>query len=252
MFGTGPVTSVRSTVAANGYRQASVIATTNRGGPVPTVFQASNGQASALASAMPDPLEVVSILAGTGGRERVAQDFDVGGTSDILGVVALGAVLSFQGDGTAMSHSAAAAFAIDLAQLGSAQDLLIGLLEPNVRSGGFDSLRFQIFLEGLPTVDEMFYDIVTARTFFDGRTLDFGSILAPSSDGILDLDFILTMTSSRGGDGFAVDLIFGNSTVGAGVVPVPPAVVLFLSALGSLFATRRLAGKGRADQRSGV
>ena len=224
VFSGDPVVSLHTTASAIGYRLASTRASNSRNSPAPTTSMAMAGQADALAAAMPDADETEGALSGSAGRESVAQNFDVGGSSEVLGIVALGGTQSSSADGTPMVQSARADFEIDLSQLSNPQDLLVGLLQPQVSQHAFNSLQFQIVLEGTSVIDETFTDSVAARQFFDGQTIDFGAISTLTADGILNLDFVLNMTSSHGGDGFAFDLLFGSSVIGA-AVPAPPAVL---------------------------
>ena len=115
----------------------------------------------------------------------------------------------------------------------SDKDLLIGLLDPLTEGNGFDSLRFQIFVEGGSVFDQTFLSSAAADAFFDDKLFAISGWALGLTDD-LDLKFQFDLTASSASDGY-----FTNFVVGINSVPVPPAVWLFGSALALLGWMRR-------------
>jgi len=104
-------------------------------------------------------------------------------------------------------------------------------MDTMVLGNGFDSLHFQMFVEGNLEVDQMFATFGDAVTFFNDQVLtisDWDTGLV----GDLDLKLQLDLTASTPGDRFYASFV-------TGIVPVPPAVWLFGSAMMLLAGMRR-------------
>jgi hypothetical protein len=211
------------------------------GDVAPSPSMAAGLQAAAFATGSPTNADATGALTGSYPRLQVRENFDVGGTSDILGLVVLGAQNSFSGSG-GPTYSAAVDFKLDLSQLSNPQELLIGLLQPATAGTGLHLLHFQINVNGGPVeVDQTFTSAAAAMAFFTGHTLDLGGIATwTGSGGLVDLLMQVDLASDVSGEGFRFDAIFGNSTLGSGpAVPVPAAAWLFPSALAALGWLRR-------------
>lgn len=191
-------------------------------------------QSAAFATALPNDADTQAALAG---NPNVAVNFDIGGSSDILGLVVLGGAYSENGSGTLQTYTSTADFDLDMTSLlDNSQDLLVGLLDPVALGTGFDALSFQIEVEGLTVLDETFTGVAQALTYFDDETLNLGDWAAMlSPDNVMDIGFMLSLTTNDVGAGFHTDFMFGNSTV----IPIPPAVWLFGSGLLSLIGIAR-------------
>jgi hypothetical protein len=191
-------------------------------------------QSAAFATALPSDVDSQAALED---NPNVDLNFDVGGTSDMLGLVVLGGAYSQNGSGILQTYTSNAAFVLDMTSLlGNSQDLLVGLLDPTALGVGFDTLMFQIEIEGSTVIDEMFTDLGDALTYFDDQTLNLGTWADwISDDNIMDVAFALSLTTDDLGAGFSSDLIFGNSTV----IPLPPAILLFGTGLLGLVAIAR-------------
>ena len=72
-------------------------------------------------------------------------------------------------------------FAVSIAP--SSDDLFIGFLDPLTDGGGFDSLHFQVFVEGNLEVDQTFLTAAAADAFFDDQLVTISSSLAFSDTG---------------------------------------------------------------------
>jgi hypothetical protein len=159
------------------------------------------------------------VLAALSGSPNVHSNFDVGGTSDMLGLAAMGA--AYPADGTGVTSTFTGKFdeTIDLSQLANLQHLMIGLVNPTF-TGNFDALRFLVTDNGMPADDITFRDISSAMAFFTDQTLDPGSLAGMT--GSVDLGFEFDFTSHQIGDSFAAELVFGNTTAGSGPSPGSP------------------------------
>jgi hypothetical protein len=148
---------------------------------------------------------------------------------DELGYGLLGGGAADSGSGASLVYTSMVEFELDIVP--SDGDLLIGLLDPVTKNGGFDSLHFQVFVEGNLEFDEIFATSGDATTFFNDQILTV-SDWSMGLVGVLDLKFQLDLTASTAGDGFYMNFVTGT-------VPVPPALWLFGSALGLLGWIRR-------------
>jgi hypothetical protein len=109
-------------------------------------------------------------------------------------------------------------YVIDATQVDNSGELVVGLLDPStntIAAANFVSLEFTIQRDGatIPGQDYTFTDVATARSFFEDHVLDLGSITDGVTNGLLDLDFQMKLTTLNQIDGFAADFIFGNVAV---------------------------------------
>jgi hypothetical protein len=98
--------------------------------------------------------------------------------------------------------------------------LRVGLLDNKGFGSGFNTLDFEIDLQGLTVVDEAFTTLLAAQAFFDDRVLNLGAF---STSLPLDLVFRLEWTGDTAGTGFGITWLFG---AGSTVVPPSPTVPL--------------------------
>jgi len=198
--------------------------------PAPDPASAVGLQSASFVTAMP---EAVDVRAALSGNTAVAGDFDMGGTSDLLGLVTLGGAYPGDGSGLSQMYISNAYFQLDMTSLlGSSQDLIVGLLDPTVIGSGFDTLTFQILKQNAFLLNETFTLLDDALNYFNDQSLNFGDWTTGLGSGdTMQLEFIMYLTSDDPGAGFYSDLIFGNFTPGSGVVPEPSAIWLFGSGL---------------------
>jgi hypothetical protein len=194
-------------------------------------------ESAAFGTGLPSILDTNIALAG---NSNVISNFDVGGTSDILGLVVMGGAYSDSGSGASKTYSSFVDWNLDMSLLGTQQDMLVGLLDPLSSGNGFDSMRFRIQMEGITVEDQIFGNIGTALSYFDDNTLNLGDWTVGLT-GNLDMKFLLDLTTDDLGAGFAFDLVFGNST-GTQPVPEPSTVALRgigLAGRGSIYLRKR-------------
>ena len=122
--------------------------------PAPAADSAVGKEAASYITALPSDIDARAALAD---NLEVAQDFDVGGASDILGQVVLGGGYSDSGSGISQTYISRAYFDLDMTSLlGNSQDLMLGLLDTTVEGNGFDNLSFQVVKQGVPLIDVSF------------------------------------------------------------------------------------------------
>jgi hypothetical protein len=190
------------------------------------------------------------------GNFSVRENFDVGGTSDILGLAMLAGKLA--GAGRVSSEfgiTASTAFELDLSSIAIEQNLLVGVLDP-VFDGATQvtSATFEILLEETPVIVSTVTGEPGGEAALDDRTFDLGALsgIDLGDDGLLDVVFRLTVRTVEPNAGFRTDLIFGNSTPGSGE-PIPEPASALLTSIGlALLSAHRRRGRslGRGLSRS--
>ncbi len=243
--GNGAVSSVRAVAAGRLQgtdHQLAAEAVATVGNELESDFSMRSNTLTSVGIGLPADAAVTALLADS---TQVASDFDVGGTSDVLGYINMstGQILSDNSD-TFSGLGLEIYFDIDTSQLSSQQSLLVGLLDAQAFGSGFETLSFQIAIESTTVVDMVFEDVLAASEYFSDNTLDLGLwVDLVSGDGMLDVDFFLNANIPMTDMGFGFTAVFGNSSVGANPVPLPAAFWLLLSAVGLLF------NKGRDARR---
>jgi hypothetical protein len=168
----------------------------------------------------------------------VQANFDITGTfnnhtfvdstqlnSDVYGVGVLGG--AFPGDGTPgaiRTYSSDLNFDVDLSKLQSGnQNLLFGFMNPVITGDIASDAQFQVTLqiqqEGSLIVSQTFNNQTDLLNYFGGVTHNLAPTDPGSVSGDLDIDISLDVRASQPDVGFAVDTIFGNSTVTPRAVP---------------------------------
>jgi hypothetical protein len=143
---------------------------------------------------------------------NLAGDATPGATSDVFGIVTMGAAYGSNAAGN-RTYTSSATFEIDLTDLDNPkQDMLVAFLDTNVQGSGFDSMTFQVLREGSMAINETFTTLDDANAFFNDSVQNIGS----NTTGILgniNLTFNLSLSTNDAGAGYSFDLLFGNSTV---------------------------------------
>lgn len=204
------------------------------GEPNYTTADAMNGHSVALATLLPNNATMDAIVAG---NPNIQANLGYG-NGDSLMVGLLGGAYSDGGAEDALAtYSALLNFRIDMFELGSQENLLLGLYNPYGLGNGFDSLHFLVQVEGSSFIDETFTDMNTAFDYFNDNTLDLGLWSSYINGADLDLTISLDLTAQNIGDGFGFGMGLSNATMSA--VPVPSAIWLFCSGLIGLIGIAR-------------
>jgi hypothetical protein len=154
-----------------------------------------------------------------------------GAASDILGLVTLAGPAA-----ASVSWNASVDESVDLSRLSLSQHLIVGLLNSNSATSGPTNLHFSISRGSVVVVDRAFTSIANAKTYFNGTSLDLGSI-DPTTSGKLDLHIELDASQVPQG-GFSGSLVIANATPGAGV-PEPSGALLTVLAGAGLLGRRK-------------
>ena len=193
-------------------------------------------QAWAFAAALPVAGDIANAVTGNPNATAVFTT----GDPDLLALGSLGARHTATSAGT-LGALAQYALAVDVSQLADPRELLVGLMNPVSAGGGFDSLRFQIGVEGNLLVDVFFTDRAAAQNYFDDQILDLGpiaSFTSPSDPGLeadpLEVFAYFFIETSAPGDRFSAQVLVANAAV-----PEPSGALLLALGLGTLAARRR-------------
>jgi len=162
--------------------------------PDPTL--ADGLKAGSYATGLPSVNDVLTVVSHS---PIVAANFDIGGTSDLLGLLVL--------EGNVGSVTVV----VQTAQLRMAQDLKVGFVNPVVTGNGFNAVTFRIIKQGITLVNTNFTDSHSAWNYFNNRILDFGPITNNVSTN-LNLQFVLSANTSNNSVGFRTEIVFGNSS----------------------------------------
>jgi hypothetical protein len=192
-------------------------------------FPLTNSFVSGVSVASGSPSDILQSVVLTGNPLSEAQ---LGDTEAALLYAHMGGRHPTSGPSSGMSIASEVELAFDTTALPQ-KDLLLALLDPVVQGNGFDELRFQVFEEEIPLFDQTFTNVAFATAFFDDNVLNFGAWMV-GVDAILDLRFQLDVLTSGAGDGFYVDYLVGTTAV-----PIPPAVLLFISGLLAMVGVSR-------------
>jgi len=206
--------------------QASISSLANENLAVAQSLVADSGlQSVANVDILPDSNAIDQAFSGNTG---VASDFDLTGGSDVLALMSIGAMQDGSIDFDSFSNSVR--LSMDMSQLATQQDLILGFMNPVFTGNGFDSMSLQIYQESDLIIDQIFSDVFSADSFFNDQTFNSGG-WSQGLVGALDLTILVDFDITSTGDSFYFDMTYGNSTTGSGVVPIPAAVWLFASGI---------------------
>ncbi len=242
---SGIVTQATVSVTGNGHISSNIEASITTGNITSATARNTEAQTANTSSGLvgidgvarinilPDAANVSQALSG---NLNVAENFDLTGGSDMLALMSVGAMHDSSNIGNRFSNNID--LSLDMSELSTQQELLLGFMNPVFTGNGFDLMTFQIFQENTLVFDMAFSSVLVAESFFTDQMLNLGD-WTQGLEGDLDLAFSINFDISQIGDGFYFDTIYGNSTIGSGVVPIPAAVWLFSSGLIGLFAIGR-------------
>jgi hypothetical protein len=220
LSGGGITTTLQSQSSAPTSGDTQAFARAGVGTAALDAADAAGVEAAGYGIGSPAPADVADFLAENPNSQphfNVAGDSIPGATSDILGLVTLGAAYAPGASGN-RTYTSSVTYAMDLSLLPNPrQNLLVALLDTNATGAGFDTLTFQIQREGAnpPIVDQTFNSVAAANAFLNDHVIDLGSNGVGNVAGDLNLVFSLSLTTNDPGAGYSFDLLFGNATFGS-------------------------------------
>jgi hypothetical protein len=180
-------------------------------------------QNAAVTTASPRNVDALLTLAD---NPNVRGTLNIGGEgsgprSDILAIATLGGGQSATATASSQTFSASTSFSVDPSKLSSAQDLMLGLLHPQVANAGFDTLRFRVLAGAATLVDQTFDSVAAASAYFDDHLIDLGNNWTDGGTGTDSVVFTVLsdVTASRADQRFFASLVLANATHGAGGLP---------------------------------
>jgi hypothetical protein len=179
------------------------------------------------------------VLGALRGNPTAHEDFDVGGASQMLAMVSMGASYPLDGNGAFKTMGTTFTQTLDLTGVPILQDLMVALVNPEV-TGSFISLRFSLAFGGTPLINQTFTNADTMNAFFGDRSLNLGALSPEAQGRTLSVSF--DFASRTPGSGFSTQLAYGNSTPGIGpTVPEPASIALIGIGVGLLAGIARQA-----------
>lgn len=112
-------------------------------------------------------------------------------SGSVVGAMSAG----YGGSGEPLTYTAEADFTFAPT---APERFFLTLLDNNSAAAGFDSLTFEVTLNGAPVVSESTNNLAAAEAFFTDNTFDLGSLVA----GPQTFEFTYTLVASPVGDGF--------------------------------------------------
>jgi len=102
---------------------------------------------------------------------------------------------------------------VDLTQLTTRGDLLLGLYDPTATGSGVTGVKFTLVADGQTVIDESFSSAAAAASYFTDDPIDLGSLDSGQLSGpTLTMQATLTVTSASAGSGFYADMIVGATS----------------------------------------
>jgi hypothetical protein len=157
----------------------------------------------------------------------------------------MGSAMAPTGPGNVFTSSATYSF-----DPGADAFLAMSLLGSNGLNHGFDQAVLTIIENGSDVLSQTFTSLASASAYFSDHVLDLGEWVGGRLD--LEIQFVLTASALPVGfQGFGFDYLLSGSTHPiVGATPIPPALMLFVSALLLLsliaYRNRRAVGVVRA------
>jgi Ca2+-binding RTX toxin-like protein len=102
---------------------------------------------------------------------------------------------------------------LDVTQIGSPQELFLGLSDPRVLGAGVTGVTLDVSADGTTLLHQTFASAAAAQAYFTNHRLDLGSLAGPDlfSD-TLGLAIVLNVTSTSQGSGFFADFMLGQAS----------------------------------------
>ena len=205
---------------------ASGIAKAIIGDPTTKAFALTpEGQALALIDGAPNSATTGAVLAAEPG---IAAAF--GASPTFFAVGELGGAYASSGGVGPQTITSTASIQVNLSQLASPKDLLIGAFDPTI-VGTFSSFTIILSADTETFVDETFTTVAEVDAFFNDVTYDLGSLASGALSGpTLNVQLTLELTTASLGSGVWGDFIIGDPP------PASGASAHFVHAMASLGA----------------
>ena len=146
-----------------------------------------------------------------------------GASPTFFGVGELGGAYSFGGKNAQVTTSTISE-TVDLTQLASRQDLVVGFYDGSTVGTGVTGVTFNLFVDGIDVDSKSFATAAAAQTYFTNNAVDLGSLASGSTlvgtNNILTVSAVLTVASDKAASGFYGDIIVGDPP--ATQTPVAP------------------------------
>ena len=164
----------------------------------------TTAQAIVIEAGAPDGASTAAVLAA---NPAIAVAF--GGSPSFYAIDEFGG--QYIGSGSAPeTTSETIAMTVDLNQLSSPGDLLLGLFGGTAIGSGFSELTITLTANNNPAalVDQTFTSLSAAETYFTDNPVNLGPVGGPA--GMLGLSVTVTLTTDAPGSGFYFQLILGD------------------------------------------
>ncbi len=219
----GIISQLHTIVTAPVATTASEQSQSSVGGVAPAYNLVAGYQAAAFATGLPSTADVNTAL-GSSSNVRSAIT-----ALNVFGLVETGAAAP-TGISGMQTFTASTDIHFLPGSLAAGQHLQLGLLNPSLVGGGFQSMKFEVDEQGSPIITQTFTDAATATAYFTDHALDLGAPTATGSTGTdITIDYSVTSSSNQ---------TFQSELVIAGVPQPATAVSLLLGA--SLLGVRRM------------
>jgi hypothetical protein len=236
------ITSVAA--SAGGVVQGTGVAQARAdvGGAAPAF--ATTDQVAALEMAAPTSASTAAVLAA---NTAIATAF--GASPDFFAIDELGGQYSSAGTSSQTTTSEVDA-TVDLTQLASPGDLIVGLYDGTALGTGVTGVSFNLYADGVDVIDQTFTSAAAAQTYFTDNAVDVGSLASGGALGAstLTLQAVMTVTGGASGSGFFGGLIIGDpppaGRAGGGVHALIQAQAAFAPPASASVAASRAADMG--------
>ena len=142
---------------------------------------------------------------------------------------------------------------VDLTQLASRQDLVIGLFKGTTVGTGVTGVTFDLYADGVDVIHQTFTTAAAAKTYFTNHSIDVGSLATGAALGADTLTFTATLsvtsnltttstttdpttgvtTTTTTASGFYAQVLFGESTAPA-VAPLAANIGTFAQSIAAM------------------
>jgi hypothetical protein len=141
---------------------------------------------------------------------------------------------------------------IDLTQLASRRDLVVGFYGGSTLGSGVTGVTFDLYADGNDVLSKTFATASDAQSWFTDKAVDLGSLASgqPLGANTLTLRAVVTVTTDSAGSGFSGDIILGDPKPQAVSAPSAGQFIQATAAFGpdpasSMVIRRPFGGYGR-------